>query len=189
MTDEQAQDAVKALLYIDTSNTDFDSEIDQFVDESTSELWPILQMDVAPNTDTSLASGENSFALPSGIDNVKWLEVSDTQVDYLKIPAYLYKQHAGSIYLQETYDETKTIRIFGTTKYAHTDLPDEFHNVVVYWAVAKFYRMLIGNKRKYNIYTTATGRAGVDNMASMAEDFQDDGNTLLMDRVALLGQS
>lgn len=189
MDDSTAQDRVKRKLYIGTSNTDFDTEIDQFVDEAVDELWPILQEELAPDTSTSLAAEENEFDLPDGCEGVRWLEASDSQATYLKIPTSDYTVHAGKVYLDEPFAENKTIKVFGLGRYAQADVPAEFCETVICWATSKFYHFLAGNKRKYNIYMQTTGRSGTDNMIDLADYFRDIGNQHLMDRVSLIGQN
>lgn len=182
---------VKRRLGIKEDETQFDADIDDFVQESVASLFPIVQKEIAPE-DFDLPAGENTFNLITPdvslrIKSIRRLEIYDPSNDTWN-PTDEYTQHGSQILLYESFHETKKIRVYGLGPHSYADLPIELIQVVINWAISEFYSMLVGDKRKYNIYTQSNGARSVDNFSSTSQFYLDRGNQLLADRANIRGQ-
>ncbi len=186
MTTVEAREDVKTFLYIPTATTAFDTEVDDFVQNSVDALWPHLKEELTPDTSLTLASGDNEFPLPAGMAEVYQVEIYDSDLEgYTPIDGTLWRLHKGVVYLQETYDSAVVLRLFGFGRYDLTDVPVEFELVVSNWAASNMYQMFAGDKRKYNIYSQVSGRSGVSNMLELSNFHYDRGNEIFRDRLDL----
>lgn len=191
MTAEAARERVKEFLDIPTATTDFDSSIDGFVTNGVNRLYPYVQNEVAPQSVTSftLYSGRAELdlsALSTPLTDVRILEIDDGST-YFEHDKFLV--HGSTLLINDIDTDINTLRLFGLARHTVTSLEVEFELPVVYFAVSDFYNMLMGNKRKYNIYMQSTGARGVDNMQDIAQHFEDLANAYLNDRATLYGRS
>lgn len=179
---------IKRRLGIPEANTDFDDDLSDYIEESIDALMPIVQRELAPQTVT-LASGDNTIdltALAGDVRSVRLLEIYDTaNQQYGSFDEYT--QHENTIYLQTSFDESKTINVWGFAPYTQATLPRELAGVVINWAMSEFYSNLVGNSRKYNLYTQSSGARKTDNMRDTSDYYWSRGNQLLVDRATVRG--
>ena len=181
-----ARNRVKDLADVSASDTSFDTDIDNYVQTAIDNLYPFALNEVAPDTSKTFAADSRSVTLPTGVVDVRRLELYDSATsDYS--PTRNFITHAGSIYLDEAVSVSTQAKIWGWGRHTISSVPAELYLVVFYWAVAQFYAALAGNKRKYNLYIANTAASADRDMKDSADYFEQKGNTLLADRTKLAG--
>lgn len=179
--------ATKADLLTEVKNTlnitvsTYDTELNSDLDFAVKDLYPLACKEVAPATVT-LASDLRSFTVPSGSDIVRRVEINGYSMDYFC--------HGGTVYLMNTVESSDVVTAFCLGRYVvgtYADIPSELETVLIYWAVAKFYTALAGNKRKYNIYVGNVGSAADRDMKDSADYFKELGDQYLEERVGVRG--
>lgn len=186
-----ARNAVKKRLDIATAVTTFDSDIDQFVAESVKRLYPFAQYEYDPQQVTSglnIVGGRARLDLSSlstPVESVRFVE--STEGDGYFSPVE-HSQHGKFLTIDDVSSSVSGFQIYGLGKFTLTNLYDYLEQAVVYYACAEFFKFLIGNKRKYNVYM-ANGRANVDSMQDLADYYEQQANQYLSDRATLYGQS
>lgn len=185
-----ARNAVKKRLDIATAITTFDSDIDQFVTESVKRLYPFAQyeFDAQVVTGLSVTGGRikidlSTLAVP--VASVRFVEASDDGNYWSPVD---HSQHGTFLTIDDVDTSTTRLQVYGLGKFTLANLYDYLEQAVVYYACAEFYKFLIGNKRKYNVYMQ-NGRANVDNMQDIADYYEQQANQYLSDRATLYGQS
>lgn len=187
-----ARSRVKNLLDIASSNTDFDSIIDEFVLNGVARLYPYVQREVAAQSvtdfDTPYAGRVeiDMSGLATVIEDARMIE-GDTGTEYVELDDYLV--HGTTLIINDVDSDISTIRIFGLDRHDLDTVTQEFELPVIYFAISDFYNHLVGDKRRYNIYMQSTGARGVDNMQDMAVHFEDLANAYINDRATLYGRS
>lgn len=181
-------DAVKPALLAEVKDnlnitvSTFDTALNTKLDFSVKDLYPIVVQDLAPATVT-LLSDYRSFTIPSGTSIVRRVEVDGYSIDFIT--------HGNTIYFTGgTVDPDSVVTCFGQGRWGfadYTDIPVELHTVLIYWAMAKFYTSLAGNKRKYNIYVGNVGSAADRDMKDSADYFKELGDQYLEERTGVRG--
>lgn len=180
--------AAKADLLVEVKNTlniinaNYDTDLNSDLDFAVKDLFPMVVKDVAP-VDAVLDADGRILAVPASVDLVGAVEVNGYDADIKKI-------HAGSIYLRETVEGLAPAKVFGYARLLITDyasIPLEAETAIVYWAVAKFYASLAGNKRKYNSYIGSQGSAADRDMKDSADFFKQLGDDHIAERFAVRG--
>lgn len=192
MTAADAQDRVKRLLKIETSNTEFDTEIDEFVLNGVKRLYPYVQKEVDPQNVTSFVNYNGrveldlaSLATPCA--DVRIVE-SDDGYSYTEEDDILV--HGNKLVIDNVSTDTTSFRLFGLARISTVDDVDaDYELTVIYFALSDFYNFLIGDKRRYNIYMQSSGARSTDNMQDMAQHFEDLANSYINDRATLYGRS
>lgn len=180
--------SVKMRLDIDSSDTTWDTAIDEFVASAVKRLYPIAQNEVAVQTVnlTVDSYGEAQVAMASmgtPILAARKVEVSsgygwsETNDNY---------HHGTTLFIRSLSTSDTQARIYGVTTYTLATVPEHFEQAVIWYAMSEFYDFLAGNKRKYNIYASGGARA-VDNMKDEAQFYEQKANVYLNDRVSLYG--
>ncbi len=67
-------------------------------------------------------------------------------------------------------------------------MPLEYNQVVINWIMSEFYSLLVGDKRKYTLYTQTSAARSVDNLRDLSDYYLDRGNQILADRATIRGQ-
>jgi hypothetical protein len=181
-------DAVKPALLAEVKNVlnisvaTFDTDINTDLDFAVKDLYPIAVQDIAVATVT-LLSDYRSFTIPTGTSIVRRVEVDGYSVDFIV--------HGTKVFFtQGPVDSGSEVTCFGQGRWGfadYTDIPLELHTVLIYWAVAKFYTALAGNKRKYNIYVGTVGSAADRDMKDSADYFKELGDQYLEERTGIRG--
>lgn len=181
---------VKRRLSIPETNTEFDADIADYVSDAVNMLYPIIHRELVPETVT-LAKDSNTIDLSTLAGNVKavrYIEIYDaTNSVYNAYDDFV--QHGDTLYINYDWDEAKTVKVFGLGAYTESTVPTEFASVVVNWAMSEFYSNLVGNSRKYNLYTQNSGARKADNMRDLSDYYWVRGNQLLVDRAKIEGAS
>lgn len=186
--DARAQ--VKKYLDIDAAVTTFDSDIDTFVLTGVKRLYPLAQREVEVQTATLTNNNYNRATvnlstLTTPLVGVRAVEVGSSTSLGMGEPVD-YSVHANTLKLLDVPSYANTAFIEGLARFTLTDLYPEIELAVIYFATSEFFKFLIGNKRKYNVYMQ-NGRAAVENMQDMVDYFEGLANQHLADRVTLYG--
>lgn len=186
MTPSAARDKVKT--YLDLKNvSDFDSDIDTFVLSGVDRLYPLAQKEVEAQvvTVTDFVNGRASInlsTLTTPLDGVRNVETGD---GYEPVDTY---HHGKTLYLLDVPSYANDVILYGLARFKLTDVAPEFQLAVVYFAAAEFYKMLSGNKRKYNLFM-ASARSAVENMQDLVDYYEGLANQHLADRITIYGAS
>lgn len=185
-----ARASTKARLDIDSSDTQFDSIIDEFVLSGVKRLYPIAQREVPVQTKSVTVDsyGETTVDLSSLAAPVlaaRKVEVSGGQ-SWVETNDFYH--HGTTLFARDLSSSDTQLRIYGVTQFTLADVPEYLEMPVIWYAMSEFYDFLAGNKRKYNIYA-ANGARSVDNMKEEAQFYEQKANVYLNDRVTLYGVS
>jgi hypothetical protein len=180
---------VKRRLGIAEDNTEFDDDINDFVTEAVANLYPVVQCEVAPEV-VAVNTDDNSItlsALAGNLKSVRQIEIENADGFYEIYDGFT--QHSDTLYLDTSFDDTTNVKVYGLASYTLGTLPSELEQVVINWAMSEFYSNLVGNSRKYNLYTQSSGARKTDNMRDTSDYYWSRGNQLLIDRAKVLGSA
>lgn len=182
------RDQVKDFASVPAANTNYDADIANYVAYAIKLLAPIALQELPANTTKTVNSDGRTIDLPATILQVRDLELYATDLaDYSGFNDF--KQHGSQILLDYYVSPGTQVRIWGLGYYAQdaTTLPVELEIVIVYWALSMLYSSFAGDKRKYDIYVGSTGAAGDRDMKDSSTFYKNEGDQLLLDRVAVRG--
>ena len=181
---------VKRRLKIPAADISFDAEIADYVQESVANLFPVVMDELDPET-YALTADTNEIdlsTLDGDVRSIRRLEVFDSGTS--KYHNYdEFTQHKRTLYLSRDFIEAKTLRLWPLGPYTSESVPAELEQVVINWSQSEFFSSLVGDARKYNLYTQASGRSKADNMADLSDRYWTKGNQLLIDRAKVRGQA
>jgi hypothetical protein len=182
--------SAKRQLGIKSTDTTFDSDLDENAAYAIKMLSPIVLNEIASDVTKTVNTDGRTIDLPSGTRQVRsgGLELYSADVaDYCNFSDF--KQHGTKIVLDYYVTPGTAVRIWGLGDFnvTATDLPIELELVIVYWVMSMFYNKLAGDKRKYNIYVGTTGAAADHDMKDSATYWKQEGNELLVDRANIRG--
>lgn len=188
MTADDARDRAKKRLGIDASITTFDNDLEEFAEDGIDKFYPYAQREIDPQ-DSNLTVSNNSAVVDlSGLstpcDGARMIEVSDGSGIFQDVE---YIQHGTKIKITDISSSNTTARIYGLGRFDLATCPKELELAVVYFLMSEFYTMLVGNKRKYNVYMQ-NGRSATENMNDLSEYYEQKAITHLNDRATLYGQ-
>lgn len=183
------RDKIKRRLGIREDDGQFDSDIDDFTLEAIANLYPIVQREM-PFETVVLDANKNEIdldKLTSAVVNVRKLELQDDITDEWAGNDE-FTQHDTIVQLYGTNRVSPTnVRIHGNGRYTNGNVPPELDQVILVWAMSEFYSLLVGDKRKYNIYAQTSGSRSVDNLRDLSDYYLDRGNQILADRATVRG--
>lgn len=184
------RDKIKRRLGIYEDDGQFDTDIDDFTVEAVKNLYPIVQRELPFETYTMNANTNeidlDSDQLTGRIVNVRKLEIQDP-VNFNWSGYDEFTQHDNIVSLYGAKSSESTIRLQGNGRYTNGNVPSELDQVIICWAMSEFYSLLVGDKRKYNIYSQSSGARGVDNLRDLSDYYLDRGNQILADRATVRG--
>lgn len=179
-----ARTAVKRLL--DISDTTFDDDIDAFVTSGVKRLFPFIQKEIAPASVTSFTTKAGSrveFDLPTDVEGIRILEAYEGDGYYEHTDFVI---HGNKVIVNSAPSNATEYSVYGLGRYTLANLVEELEQAVIYYACSEFFNLLIGNKRKYNVYMS-NGRPAVENMQDMADYYDQKANIYLNDRGTIYG--
>lgn len=192
MTNDEAQEKVKALFDIPTATTTWDTIIDGLVVDVASSLYPIIKK-TSRFANYELAANINEIALTDldadavGVRHIDIKAGTDGDVEFQRMNDSDWSVMGGYLVLHTEFDEAKTLRVWGWLRFALAGLPAQYHHGFKLLAAADFARYLAGNKRQYSSYVQQTGARAVDNMLDIADNYAANGLQELIDRADLEG--
>lgn len=180
--------SVKTRLDIQTSDTTWDAAINEFVLSGVKRLYPIAQLELAPQTksitvDSYGAATVDMTTFTTPILAARKVEVSGGQS---WVQASDYYHQSNQLIINDLSSSDTTVKVYGLTQMAIGDVPTYLEQSVIWYAMSEFYDYLAGNKRKYNLYTQ-NGSRSVDNMQDESDKYEQKANVYLNDHVTLYG--
>lgn len=180
--------SVKTRLDILSSDTTWDAAINEFVLSAVKRLYPIAQLEIAPQTktisvDSFGAATVDMTTFTTPILAARKVEVSGGQ-SWVETSDYYHQ--STSLLLHDLSSSDTQIRVYGLGQMAIADVPTYLEQAVLWYAMSEFYDYLAGNKRKYNLYTQ-NGSRSVDNMQDESDKYEQKANVYLNDHVTLYG--
>ena len=175
---------VKGYLDIEATDTTFDASINGFVGSGVKRLYPLAQNEIdEQSASIVVVHGRATIdmsALSTPLAGVRFVEVGDYRHPVETLA------HSSNLILTDVPSSETTAYLFGLARYTLATIPDELELAIVYFAASEFFKFLIGNKRKYNVYMT-NGRAAVENMQELVDYYEGLANQHLADRITLYG--
>lgn len=193
----ELRDLVKDRVDVKLTEPKYDDDIVGYIKAAVEDLYPLASREVDP-VEGTLGSDDRSFSMADGTMEVHILEIKVGTGAWQPTPDF---RHWGSkVYLDKATESGAAYRAWGLGTFhvaddvdgseteSDTTLPDYLKTTVVYWATAKFYEALAGNKRKYNSWAAAAGSAANRDVKDSAQYFLQRGNEHLDDRTGPRGQ-
>ncbi len=191
-TQATALAGIKSRLDITTS--DWDTILATLLQSAVKRLYPFAQreIDMQTATPTIDAYGEAKISLATlttpvleaarveGYNGSHWFDVDNIT------------HHGSELFVRDIPSTTTSLRIYGRGGYTldasvtASTVPEHLEQAVWWYAMSEFYDYLLGNKRKYNLYTQNGARA-VDNMQDQSEYYEQKANTYLNDHATVYG--
>ena len=181
--------SLKRRLDIDSSDTSFDAQLNEFVLSAVGRLYPVAQKEVP--TQTKNVTVDNFGETTVDLSALTTPCMAARKVEYREqsgvwAPADATYHHGVSLQVRELPTYVTTLNIYGVTMFDLATVPAYLEQAILWYAMAEFYDFLAGNKRKYNLYQLNGARA-VDNMEDQSEFFEGKANVYLADRATIYG--
>jgi hypothetical protein len=161
---------------LDISTTDWDTILATLLQSAVKRLYPFAQREINMQTVTPTVDvyGEAKIELSTlttpvleaarveGYNGANWFDVENIT------------HHGSELFVRDIPSTTTSLRIYGRGGYTlessvtASTVPEHLEQAVWWYAMSEFYDYLLGNKRKYNLYTQNGARA-VDNMQDQSE--------------------
>jgi hypothetical protein len=190
MNTTTARESVKNRLDIDSSQTSFDTEIDDFVLSGVNRLYPIAQVEIPAQTVVVTVDGFGEATVDLSTLTTPALaarKVEACVAGGAYFPASETYHHGTNLTVRELpANSTVTLKIYGVAAFTLETVPDFLAQAVIWYAISEFYDLCASNKRKYNLYMDNGARA-VDNMRDEADYYEQKANAYLNDRTTLYG--
>ncbi len=180
------RDRVKRRLGINEDDDSFDSDIDDFTIESIDNLFPIVQVELAPEEFPLLPEEYKVDLSASDILSVRKVLLSNTEG--VSESTDDFTMHGETLALYGTSSYARIVTVEGLGRYNIDNVPLEYNQVVINWIMSEFYSLLVGDKRKYTLYTQTSAARSVDNLRDLSDYYLDRGNQILADRATIRGQ-
>lgn len=192
MTTLTARARVKEKLDIASTITLFDSIIDNCLTDAMPRLAPFFVYDVPADTSLTLASNDDSFTVPGTNATVQKIYVR-TSPNNVWANLDFWGQHGNKVYLYERICTTTYVKLLARRAFTFTDadlaLMSPAAEAPLYmFACAEFATILVGNKRKFNIYQQTNGARSVQEMRELSEWYDNRAVRLAEDAISADGQ-
>lgn len=195
MADEIQTARSKVKTKLDINDTTFDAMLFECIEQAIPRLAPFVQLPLAADDTISLNTGDTEFDLPTSGSYLKRL-YKRTASTYPWEELDMWRQHANTIYLVEGVGTTTQIRVIAHRNYGYTDadfallaanVPAAMLPLYLF-AMAEFYQMVVGNKRKFNIYQQMNGVRTVAEMQELVEIMENRAIRILEDEISAEGR-
>ena len=186
---------IKTKLDISSSDTTYDAMLLECIEQAIPRLSPYLKYRMAEDTTLTLAVNADSFTLPvttSALDRL-YSRVSTTDV-WREVN--LWRQNRETIYISEPINQLTYLKIFTSRPFVNTDadmaiLAVDYPSAMLplyLFAMAEFAMMLVGNKRKFNIYQQSNGVRTLDEMQQLVQTYENRAMAILENEISAEGQ-
>jgi len=190
-----ARSKVKQKLDIASGVTDFDTIIDDALEQAIPRLSPYLQYHIGEDVTVNLASNTDNFTLPvanSSLDRMYARGSTSEQWQLID----LWQQERNKIYLNQTFGQAKNIKVIANRPFTFTDadfalLMSDYPAAMLplyLFAMSEFAIVIVGNKRKFNIYQQSNGSRTLDEMKDLVEFYENRAIRILEDEISAEGQ-
>ncbi len=180
---------------LDIADTTFDTMLLECIEQAIPRLAPYVQYHLAENTSVTLASGDDSFDLPVSTSQLQRLYARTHTTDIWR-EVDLWRQNRNKIYISEGIGTTTYLKIIAHRPYANsdadlallsTDCPAAMLPLYLF-AMAEFATMIVGNKRKFNLYQQMNGVRTLDEMKDLVEFYENRAMAILENELSAEGQ-
>lgn len=179
---------------LDISDTTFDSMLLECIEQAVPRLAPFLQYKMAEDTTVTLAVDDDSFSLPDSTSTLDKL-YSRTSVNESWRLIDLWIQRRDTVYLHEQINSVTYLKIFASRPFGYSDaelalLEADYPSAMLplyLFAMAEFATMLVGNKRKFNIYQQSNGVRTLDEMQQLVATYENRAMSILENEISAEG--
>jgi hypothetical protein len=162
--------AVKYRLDILNTDTTFDAQLTDYINQAVNRLYPRTGVEVAAQTanltvDTYGEGTVDLSALSTPVTDVRFVEVTE---GYAMYPADSKMVHGTILRLRDLPTSVTQVKIWGLNSFTLATVPASLELAIYWYAMSEFYENLAGNKRKFNIYMQTTGVSAMQEMRQEA---------------------
>lgn len=185
----------KVKTKLDIQDITYDTMLLECIEQAIPRLAPYLKYRMAEDTTVTLAVDADSFTLPVSTSVLDRLygRVSTTDV-WREID--LWRQNRSTIYINEPINQLTYLKIIASRPFVYTDtdmalLMVDYPSAMLplyLFAMAEFATMLVGNKRKFNIYQQTNGVRTVDEMMQLVTTYENRAMNILENEISAEGQ-
>lgn len=188
-----ARTRIKTKLNI--VDTTFDAELLECIEQAVPRLSPFVQYQLAADTSVTLATGDDSFTLPVSGSALQRLYARTSSTDVWR-EVDLWRQHRSTVYIQEPIGTTTYLKIVASRPFVYSDadlalLAADYPAAMLplyLYAMAEFATMIVGNKRKFNIYQQMNGVRTLNEMQELVNFYENRAATILENEISAEGQ-
>lgn len=189
MTSASALASVKNRLDIPSSDTTFDTQINDYVTQAVNRLFPRTGQETAPQTVSVTVDqfGEaliDLSTLPTPVSDVRLVEYVGTGA---VAPADSKYVHGTQLRLRDLPSWTAQAKIYGLVPFTITTVSPQLELAVIWFAMSEFYENLGGNKRKFNIYMQTNGVSAMGEMRQEAQFYENKADMFLDEQATMYG--
>lgn len=185
----------KIKTKLDIADTTFDTMLLECIEQAVPRLAPFVQYQLAEDTSVTLAVDDDSFNLPVSTSKLERLYFR-TGVNEVWREVDLWRQHRNKIYINESVTYATSVKIIAHRPYTYTDadlaLLATDHPAAMLplylFAMAEFATMIVGNKRKFNIYQQSNGVRTLDEMKDLVTFYENRAVAILENELSAEGQ-
>ena len=186
---------VKQKLDIADAVTTFDTIIDDALTQAIPRLAPYLQYQLAEDVTVTLAGGVDNFTMPVAASNLERVYVRSSSSDQWRL-IDLWQQVRNKVYLNETFGSAMEVKVIAHRPFTQSDadyalLASDYPAAMLplyLFACSEFASVLVGNKRKFNIYQQSNGSRSLDEMKDLVEFYENRAVRILEDEISAEGQ-
>ena len=195
MAGEIASAQTKVKNKLDINDATFDTDILENLEQAVPRLAPYLQYQLPEDTSVTLASGDDSFNLPvtgSSLDRL-YFRTSSTEV-WREVD--LWRQHRSKVYLNENVNTVTYVKVIASRPFVYSDadlalLAADYPAAMLplyLYACAEFATMIVGNKRKFNIYQQMNGARSLSEMQDLVTFYENRAVAILENELSAEGR-
>lgn len=195
MANEITTARTKIKTKLDIVDTTFDTMLLDCIEQAVPRLAPFLQYQLAEDTSVTLATDDDSFTLPVSTSQLQRLYVR-TSTNEVWRELDLWRQHRNKVYLSEGIGTTTYVKVIAHRPFAYSDadlalLATDYPSAMLplyLFSMAEFATMIVGNKRKFNIYQQSNGVRTLDEMKDLVQFYENRAVTILENEISAEGQ-
>lgn len=169
----------KIKTKLDISDTTFDTTLSDCIEQAVPRLSAWFQYPLPEDTTVTLATDADKFTLPVTSSTLLRLYARTSSSDPWR-EIDLWRQHGSVVYINEPINTTTYLKIIASRPYTYLDadfalLATNFPEAMLplyYFAMSEFAMVLIGNKRKFNIYQQMNGSRTLAEMQDLANFYE-----------------
>ena len=179
MTTADAVARVKRKFGIAQADTSLDTDITDAVSTGIDCLAPYLEQPLTEDNSVTLAANASSFTNPVAGSEIRKIYFQPTSSSYNWLLITEWSIVNDVIYIYDSFTVDGSIKILATGEYDDTEtstIPRDFTVPLIDFACSEFASYLAGDKSKFNIYSQVTGVAGVSEMISLSEYYENRAN-------------
>lgn len=188
-----ARTRIKTKLNI--VDTTFDAELLECIEQAVPRLSPFVQYQLPSDTSVSLSTDTDTFSLPVSGSSLQKLYARTSSTDVWREIDF-WRQHRDEVTIHENIGTTTYLKIYAHRPYLYADselalLASDYPAAMLplyLYAMAEFATMIVGNKRKFNIYQQMNGVRTLNEMQELVNFYENRAATILENEISAEGQ-